>query len=153
MERFSETVRSVCILSAGISAVSYFAAGTVLSKQTDTLLKMLLLMVLAAPFLKGGLSFELPQFQEYEYAVSEDTAYEYESELKRQTEKNISDVLWEQITACGIECEKIETEVNIPEDGSILISKVKVSADNFEKAEEIIRNSLGSETEVLNAYN
>ena len=44
-------------------------------------------------------------------------------------------------------------DVNISEDNSISISKVTVSAEDFAAASEIIRNCLGSETEVENGDN
>ena len=62
----------------------------------------------------------------------------------------ISDALYVQISNAGIICTEIETEVNISEDNSIFISKVTISADDFGTAAEIVRNSVGSNTEVVN---
>ena len=70
--------------------------------------------------------------------------------IKKQTEKNISDVLAEQISAAGINCGEILTEVNISEDFSISINRVTVKTDDFFGAERIIRETLGSSTEVIN---
>ena len=150
MIEISETVQSVCILSAGICAVRYIVGGTALAEQMGFILKMIFMIVLVLPFASGKITFELPETADYEYAEYGLTQAEYEDELKRQTAENVSQVLSEQISAGGIICRKIETEVNISEDGSIIINKVIVSADNFSKAEEIIRNSLGTETEVIN---
>ena len=84
---------------------------------------------------------------------SEDTEYSqelYNNEICRQTAENISSILSEQINNAGIICTEINTEVNISDDNSIFISKVIISADDFEKAEKIIKNNVGSNTEVVN---
>ena len=74
----------------------------------------------------------------------------YNEELKRQSAENISSVLRDQIAAAGINCDKIEIDVNISEDSIISISKVIITADDFEAAASIVRSSVGSETEVVN---
>ena len=55
-----------------------------------------------------------------------------------------------QSNSSGIACYKIETDVNISDDGSISINRVILIADDFEKAAEIVRSSLGQDTEVVN---
>ena len=56
----------------------------------------------------------------------------------------------EQIKASGIKCEEIKVSVNISETNSIDINSITVSADNYEAAADVIRSSLGAETEVRN---
>ncbi|MBQ1659897.1 MAG: hypothetical protein II059_08670 [Clostridia bacterium] len=80
----------------------------------------------------------------------ENTIEIYNEELRRQTSYNVSEVLLEQIRSRNIDCSKIETYVNILEDGSITISKVTIIADDFKGAEKIVKNCLGEETEVVN---
>ena len=114
------------------------------------ILNLILITAAAAPFFKGGIDFDLSGFGSYsnqDYGISQDI---YNEELRRQTSYNVSAVLLQQINAAGISCEKIETEVNISADGSISITKVTIKTDNFKKAAEIVRSSLGSETEVAN---
>lgn len=148
MEDFKNAVMAVCIVSAGVCMIENMVSGTKLKSQMKLLLNLTVASVLIASFTKGGISFELPAFpsydaEEYSYSV-------YSEELCRQTAENVSGILLENLSAAGINCSKIETEVNISDDNSIFISKVTISADDFGKAAEIIRNSIGSDTEVIN---
>lgn len=148
MEDFKNAVMAVCIVSAGVCIIENMVTATKLKLQMKLLLNLTVATVLIASFTKGGISFELPDFPSYD---ADEYSYSlYSEEMCRQTAENISDILLEQLSASGINCSKIETEVNISDDNSIFISKVTISADDFGKATEIIRNSIGSDTEVIN---
>lgn len=148
MEDFKNAVMAVCIVSAGVCIIENMVTATKLKSQMKLLLNLTVATVLIASFTKGGISFELPDFPSYD---ADEYSYSlYSEEMCRQTAENISDILLEQLSASGINCSKIETEVNISDDNSIFISKVTISADDFGKATEIIRNSIGSDTEVIN---
>lgn len=148
MEDFKNAVMAVCIVSAGICMIENMVTATKLKSQMKLLLNLTVATVLIASFTKGGISFELPDFPSYD---ADEYSYSlYSEEMCRQTAENISGILLEQLSAAGINCSKIETEVNISDDNSIFISKVTISADDFGKATEIIRNSIGSDTEVIN---
>lgn len=147
MEDLKNAVMAVCIVSAGVCMIENMTAGTRLKSQMKLLLNLTVIIVLLASFTKGGVGFEMPDFTSY------DTEYSFEAynkEICRQTAENISAALYGQITSAGINCTEIETEVNISEDNSIFISKVTISADDFGTAAEIVRNSVGSSTEVVN---
>lgn len=150
MEDFKNAVMAVCIVSAGVCMIENMVSGTKLKSQMKLLLNLTVASVLIASFTKSGIAFELPDFRAYdtaEYGYSQEI---YLEEMCRQTAENVSGILLEYLSAAGINCSKIETEVNISEDTSIFISKVTISADDFGKAAEIIRNSIGSDTEVIN---
>lgn len=150
MEDFKNAVMAVCIVSAGVCMIENMVSGTKLKSQMKLLLNLTVVTVLIASFTKGGIVFELPDFPSYgqvQYDYSQET---YTDEICRQTAENISSVLLEQITSAGINCTEIQTEVNISDDNSIFISKVTISADDFGTAAEIVRNSIGSNTEVVN---
>ena len=147
MEDFKNAVMAICIVSAGVCMIENMVSGTRLKSQMKFLLNLTVITVLIASFTKGSLNFEIPDIQ------SEDTEYSqelYNNEICRQTAENISSILSEQINNAGIICTEINTEVNISDDNSIFISKVIISADDFEKAEKIIKNNVGSNTEVVN---
>lgn len=148
MEDFKNAVMAVCIVSAGVCMIENMVSGTKLKSQMKLLLNLTVAAVLIASFTKGGISFELPDFPSYDSAEYSSSAYS--EELCRQTAENVSEILLEHLSAVGINCSKIETEVNISDDNSIFISRVTISADDFGKAAEIIRNSIGSDTEVIN---
>ena len=147
MQDFKNAVLAICIVSAGVCMIENMVSGTRLKSQMKFLLNLTVITVLIASFTKGSLNFEMPDIQ------SEDTEYSqelYNNEICRQTAENISSILSEQINNAGIICTEINTEVNISDDNSIFISKVIISADDFEKAEKIIKNNVGSNTEVVN---
>ena len=73
----------------------------------------------------------------------------YDEEIIRQTEKNISDVLTAQVRSAGINVEKIAADVNILQNGSIVINRVFINTSDNDSAAGIIRGSLGQETEVV----
>ena len=147
MEDFKNAVMAICIVSAGVCMIENMVSGTRLKSQMKFLLNLTVITVLIASFTKGSLNFEMPDIQ------SKDTEYSqelYNNEICHQTAENISSILSEQINNAGIICTEINTEVNISDDNSIFISKVIISADDFEKAEKIIKNNVGSNTEVVN---
>ncbi|MDE6427097.1 MAG: hypothetical protein K2K89_13330 [Ruminococcus sp.] len=150
MEDLKNAVMAVCIISAGVCMIENMVSGTRLKSQMKFLLNLTVVTVLVASFTKGGIAFEMPDFPAYSqqnYATSQEI---YNDEICRQTAENISSVLSEQLTASGINCTEIHTEVNISDDNSIFISKVIISADDFIAAAEIVRNIIGSDTEVVN---
>lgn len=149
MENITAAIKSVCIISAVICIVDSLTAGTRFRSQIKLILNLVLIIVIAAPLVKGTFELNLPDLSLYEMSDYSNTENVYREEMLYTTGENISAVLRSQLEAAGIVCDKIETSVNISETNSISISSVTISTDNFEAAAEIIRNSLGSDTEVL----
>lgn len=152
MDNIKGIVSALCFVSAGIYGIRNIVSDTALSQKVEVILKMIFAVILISPFINGTFSFEMPVLSEYElsdYSFSQD---EYESELIRLSSENISQVLSEQIAASGTVCEKVKAEINISEEGSIIISKVIVEADDFEKAADVVKSCLGEATEVVNGY-
>ena len=151
MEEFKNAIRVICIVSAAVCIIENLVSGTKLRNQIKLILNLILIMTIISPFIGGGFSFDLPDFNKYDNTDFTYSQEVYNEELIRQASENVSAVLFEQITAAGINCEKIETDVNIFDDGSIFISKVIINADDFDSAATIVRSSIGSnETEVIN---
>lgn len=148
MEGFRNSVMAVCIVSAVLSVVGNLVSGSQLKNQVRLILELVLAVTVISPFINGKSSIELPETGLYDVDYSYSIEI-YNESLKQTASHNISEVLMEQITASGIDCEKIEAEVNISADGSISISRVKISADNFRGAADIVRTCLGTETEVI----
>ncbi len=149
MENFKNAVMAVCIVSAGVCMIENMVSGTRLKSQMKLLLNLTVITILIASFTEGSISFELPDFSSYSVEY-DDSQKAYADEICRQTAENISSALSQQISSAGINCTEIKTEVNISDDNSIFISKVTISADDFGTASEIVRNSVGSNTEVVN---
>lgn len=142
-------ILSVCIISCAMGIVENLTDGTKLGKQLSFLLSLILLSVIFMPFAEGD---SLPDFDEYTTInMSEEYSTElYNNQLKKQVSDNVTAVLGLELQKNGVEYEFLETEVNISETNCIFISKVTVGTNNFERAEKIIKENLGEETEVLN---
>ena len=150
MENFVAAVRAVCYVSVGICIVQSITEGTRLRAQAEFILKLIFAVAVTAPIVSGVFNIELPDlsaFDSTDYSYSSEI---YENELCTQLSENISAVLREQLKAAGIKAEKIQTEVNISEDGSISINRVIISTSDFEASARLIRGSIGQETEVIN---
>lgn len=143
-------VLAVCVFSAAKSLIGQTAGSVKMKDQLKLILDILLALVITAPFVSGFADFQLPEIGNYELADYDCSQELYDAALAEQTASNVCDILAEQIAAAGIACEKITADVNILSDGSISISRVTVNTEDIEGAAEVIRNTLGGETEVVN---
>lgn len=150
MENFIAAVRAVCYVSVGICIVQSITDGTRLRSQAGFIMKLVFAVTVTAPIVSGVFNIELPDLSAFDRTDYSYTSEIYENELRNQLSENISAVLREQLSSAGITTEKIHTEVNISEDGSININRVIISTSDFEASAEIIRGSIGQETEVIN---
>lgn len=149
MENFKASVMAVCVVSAVICIIENIVTGTRLKEQMRLLLNLFMILTAVAPFIGDTPKVELSD-AEASSPLQFQAGEIYSEELRRQTSYNISSVLLEQLKAGGIGCTKIETDVNISDDGSISINRVTVAADDFERASSIIKSAIGTETEVIN---
>ncbi|MBQ8960803.1 MAG: hypothetical protein IJ071_06245 [Ruminococcus sp.] len=150
MEGLNSAVRALCAVSAGICMVEALAGGTKLRAQLRLILDLILALVLTAPFVSGGLDFRLPAVNEADLSAYGYSQEAYLAQMRAQSEENIASVLAEQIAAAGISCEKVSVEADISPDMSIYITKVELETDSFSEAAQVVKSSLGAETEVVN---
>lgn len=150
MENFKAAVTSVCIVSAAICLIENLTSGTALKNQMKLMMKLIFALALLTPIVSGGAGIELPEPEDYEFSDDGYSLELYNSELEKAISENVADVLRGQLRAAGISFGNISVSVNISDDGSISISKVVISAEDFRAASEIIKNSLGEGTEVIN---
>ena len=150
MEGIITAVRAVCITAAGICMISHLTEGTKLRQQAEFIYKLVFATAVAGLFINGCTGLDLPDlssFESEEYSFSTDI---YDKAIAEQTASNINDILLSQLNSAGISVEDIDTEVNISENSGISINRVIIRTAEFEKAAELIRSSLGQETEVIN---
>lgn len=144
-------ILSICVISLAASVGENLTAGTRLGKQIKFVFSLILLIVIFKPFAGNTELPELPEIMD----IGETAEYSeeiYNNEMLNQIAVNISETLKEELKKNGVNAEFIETEVNISETDSILINRVIAGTDNFSAAERIIKENLGEETEVINAY-
>ena len=149
MEGLNSAVRAICTVSAVMCVVEALAGGTRLKGQLRLILDLILALVLTAPFVKGGMDLHLPVIDQADLSAYGYSQEVYLAQVKAQSEENIASVLAEQLSGAGISCENVSVEVNISPDLSIDISKVELKTDSFSQAAEVVRSSLGEETEVV----
>ncbi len=149
MEGLNSAVRAICAVSAVMCVVEALAGVTRLKGQLRLILDLILALVLTAPFVKGGMDLQLPVIDQADLSAYGYSQEVYLAQIKAQSEENIASVLAEQISSAGIACENVSVEVNISQDLSIDISKVELKTDSFSQAAEVVRSSLGAETEVV----
>jgi len=145
------TIISVCIISLAISVSENLTAGTKLGNQIKFILSLMLIAVIFRPFSDNAVLPDIsgiPDIGDIQ-VYSDDVRNQ---ELANQISENISEALRNEMEKKGFSPAFIETEVNISESDSISINRVTVGTDNFPEAEKIIKENLGEETEVLNAY-
>jgi hypothetical protein len=145
-----KAVRSICYVSVGIFLLRLVTDGTKLKKQAAFVMKLVFAVVFASTVIRGFNEFEFPEIGQYEASDYSQAANRYRQEVAEKAAENISDVLRSQLEAAGIDVKELQTEINISEDGSIDISRVIVSSADPAAAAELIRKSLGHETEVIN---
>ena len=143
-------VKSICYVSAGIFLLRLITDGTRMKNQADFVIKLVFAVVFVSVIIKGFTQFEIPEIEAYDESDYSSAVDMYRKEVAEKAAKNISGVLCTQLEAAGIDIEELVTEVNISEDGSIDISRVIVSSADSTAAAELIRKSLGQETEVIN---
>ncbi len=143
-------VRSVCYVSGGIYLIRLITDGTRLKKQAAFVIKLVFAVVFVSVVTNCCMKFEFPEIVSYEATDYSFEAEKYRNEVAEKAAENISDILFNQLKAAGIDVKELQTEVNISENGSIDISRVIVSSADSTAAAELIRKSLGQETEVIN---
>ncbi len=150
MVDITSSVKSICVVTVCIFIISCITEGTRLRRQAGFILKIIFAITVISPFIGGLRNIELPDialFDRKDYSFSTES---FDSAVAQRTAANITDVLNSQLSAAGIQVEKIDVDVNISQDRGISINRVIIRTAEFEKAAEIIHSSLGQETEVIN---
>lgn len=153
MDNIRAAVWAVCAVSAARCVIGSIVSVTKLKNQVILLLDLLLALFLIAPFVQGISEFTMPALPELEMPESVIENDAYAKALEAETEASISEVLCGQLDAAGINYISLVTDVNILADYSISISSVTITAEDFEAAALIVKNSLGYETEVIRGEN
>ena len=150
MEDITTAVRAVCITAAGICIISHITEGTRLRSQAEFVYRLVFAIVVAGLIFNGRKQIELPDLSSFDSNEFSFSTEAYDNAVAEQTASNISDILSSQLSAAGITVDDIKTEINISEESGISINRIIIRTADFNKAAEIIRSSLGQETEVVN---
>lgn len=141
---------SVCIVSSARSIIGQIAGHAKMIGQIKLVLDIIFVLLITEPFMSGFIKFELPDIDNYEISDYYEEQEIFNNELASQTASNVCDIISEQLEAEKIQYERLSVEVNISDDGCISISRVTVITEEIDRVSEVIHNTLGIETEVVN---
>ena len=149
MEFIKNVIVTICILSIIITVTGNLKINEKYKRQMNMIFSLVFSAGVLATAIKNGIDFEMPDLNEdtyYEnYSEIEENAEKYMiNEIQSRTDKIICDLLNKN----SISYKTISTEINISEDGSILINNIYYKGDDFISAEKIIEENF-SGTEVI----
>lgn len=151
MEETMNSIKSVCIAVIGLSVLENLTASVRLKNQMKFLLSLAFLIVLTAPVAKGVKEFDFSAaedlFTSKSYAVSSEL---YENTLKNQVSDNLKEVIGSCFSSAGISYSKLEFEINISQTNCIDINKVIINTEQYDEAQEILKENFGEEIEIIN---
>jgi len=147
MDIFKGAVASACFLGIIFSALSGIAPDEKFSKQINIIFSLVTVLIVITPFIGADISLDEFSFDE---SVSSDYEEIYSEELDKAVQSELCASLERLLSENGIAAVKISADVNNFSDGSISITKVTVSIPDKsqrDKAEKLLREALGNETE------
>lgn len=151
MEETMNSIKSVCIAVIGLSVLENLTASVRLKNQMKFLLSLAFLIVLTAPVAKGVKEFDFSAVEDFfttkNYAVSSEL---YENTLENQVSDNLKEVIGSCFSSAGISYSKLEFEINISQTNCIDINKVIINTEQYDEAQEILKENFGEEIEIIN---
>lgn len=151
MEETMNSIKSVCIAVIGLSVLENLTASVRLKNQMKFLLSLAFLILLTAPVAKGVKEFDFSAAEDFfttkNYAVSSEL---YENTLENQVSNNLKEVIGSCFSSAGISYSKLEFEINISQTNCIDINKVIINTEQYDEAQEILKENFGEEIEIIN---
>lgn len=138
MEFMKNIIFTSCILTVAITIAGNIKSGEKFSRQLNLIFSLVFSAGVLAAAVKTGIDFEIPdlggEISEFEYSELESTADKaLETEIEARTDCIIEDLLEKN----KISFEKISTDINIEDDGSIIINRIDYRGDDFERAKKL----------------
>ena len=138
MEFMKSIIFTSCILTVAITIAGNIKSGEKFSRQLSLVFSLVFSAGVLATAIKTGIDFEIPDLTgsvtEDGYTEAESSAdMMLKSEIRSRTDCIIEDLLKKN----NISFEKVSTDINIEDDGSIVINRVDYKGDDFEAAKRI----------------
>ncbi len=144
-----QSLVGICTVMAAAEAASRLCSENAMVKFVHSLAVLVLITSLFSSL--PSVDWDLRQPMERAEAAGGDLTEYLEQETAETAGKELESYLDGLLRAANLTAEKIETFTDIGRDGSIELTKVKVSfryASDAERAGALLRNVLGEETEV-----
>lgn len=151
MESLRSAAAVICFLGIAFSIAEGFLPDEKFKGEYKLLFLMMLIVLAVKPFLSGKIAAESDIAVTASENISE-SAYEYGGEcIKKAVSDNIARTFESMCREKNISAE-ISADINISDDGSISINRVKVMADSDEMTEAAIRliqSETGGDFEII----
>ena len=147
MEFMKSIIVMACVLSVILTISGHLKSGEKFSRQLNIIFAFIFVSGVLGTAVKAGIDFKLPDYsgEEYEgeyFMLEENSQKVLKAEIENRTNKIIEDLLKKN----NISYDKISSDININDDGSISINKIDYKGDDFERAGKLIEsNIIGAE--------
>lgn len=147
MEFMKSIIVMACVLSVILTIAGHLKSGEKFSRQLNVIFAFIFVSGVLGTAVKVGIDFKLPDYsgEEYEgeyFRLEENSQKVLKAEIENRTNKIIEDLLNKN----NISYDKISSDININDDGSISINKIDYKGDDFERAGKLIEsNIIGAE--------
>lgn len=148
MELLKRIILSACFLSIVISLADSIKPGESFARQLKLIFSLLFISGIFVSAANSDFEIDIPVAADVEELDGyEDISDTVDKAVLYSAEKSVEDTICNILTSKGIIYKKITVSININDDGSININEIGYCGDEYERAEEAIKNEIG-ETEV-----
>jgi hypothetical protein len=155
MEGFRLAAGVACFIGIVIALVDALAPSDKFKKQLKVMFAVIFMLAVITPIADGSIDFTeetVAAYADSDYLSASKTAGE--TYLETAVGRNISRNLDEILKSKNIYAQKIETSINIRENGSIDITVINLTVDpaKAEEVSEILSGALDGEEFAVNIY-
>jgi CCR4-NOT transcriptional regulation complex NOT5 subunit len=144
MDTLKAMVGIACFTGIALSAADMLKPGEKFNRQIRFIFSLVLMLSVIAPLLGGKINFSFAQADvsafEGQLGVIEKAS---DIELLRLTQDNLNEIIEQRLREIEINCEAVQTTVNISDDASISIIKIELKTSNDKKARAEISAMFG----------
>ena len=149
MEFMKTIIFTSCILTVAITIAGNIKSGEKFSRQLNLIFSLVFSAGVLTSVVKTGINFEIPDLSGEVYADEySDLQKNADNAVKVETESRTNVIIEDLLRKNKISFEKITTDINIEQDGSIVINRIDYEGDDFERAKRVIGNNF-NDVEVL----
>lgn len=144
MELLKKVILSSCFLSVVISLADSIKPGERFARQLKLIFSLIFISGFVTSAANGNFNFDLPVAADVgELENYNDMSDAADKAMMYSAEQSVIDEIKRILTAQGISFEKITVNINMDENGGIIINEIGYCGMEYERACNIIRSNLG----------
>ncbi len=148
MEFMKSIIFTSCILTVAITIASNIKSGEKFSRQLNLIFSLVFSAGVLAVIVKTGIDFEIPDLSGEAYdAEYSDLQSNADEAVKNEIELRTNVIIEDLLRKNNISFEKISTDINIEDDGSIFINRIDYRGDDFKRTKSLMEENF-RDTEV-----